>query len=829
MRPGVALLALLLAGCSSAVAAAPAPIAPHQQQQQTDTAAPAASARRAQRSGPRPYDRVITKDAITAHGLFTTHRIGDKLYYEIPRSALGKEMLLVTQIAKNTLGAGYGGQAAGDRVLEWERAGDRILLRSISYGITADTTEPIYAAVQDANFAPVVAAFDIEAFGPDSSAVIDVTSLYTTDSPEFAVSGTLRGKLDPKRSFVERVATFPTNVEVEATQTYAVAPAPQRPGQPRRPSLAPRGPHTASVLMHWSMVQLPEHPMTPRRFDDRVGFFSIHTEDYGTDEHRAAERSYITRWRLECPTGESTPCTPVKPIVYYVDPATPMQWRKWIKKGIEDWQPAFEAAGFKNAIIAKDPPSKAQDPNWSPEDARYSVVRWLPSTIENAMGPNVHDPRTGEILDADISVYHNVMKLAQDWYFSQVGPLDARAKVLPLPDSLEGRLLEYVVAHEVGHTLGLQHNMKASSMYPADSLRSVSFLQRMGHTPSIMDYARFNYVVQPEDHVPPELLIPRIGPYDTFAIKWGYTPIATTYSANKSASEQELPTLDSWAREQDDKPYLRFTVVDAGRADPGQETEAVGDADAVYSTRLGVKNLERAVKMLIPATVKPGADYDDLKSMYGQLISQWRTEMTHVAAVVGGVESQEKYGGQPGVRFTPIPAERQEQAVAYLNAAAFTTPAFFLDTDILRRIEVDGAVEQIGRVQAGLLRSLLADSDRAQRMIEFATLASPGDEVYSLGAMFVQVRDGVWSELANRSVKIDVFRRNLQRAYVDIADSVINSTSHPGNPDAAALLRGDLQTIDARIVRALPRAGDEMTRRYLQEEHVRIGRVLEPK
>ncbi|HEX5438051.1 MAG TPA: zinc-dependent metalloprotease [Gemmatimonadaceae bacterium] len=825
MKYGTALFALLMAGSLAAVPASAAPLP----QQQADTGA---SARQPRQQGPRPYSKVITKRALTQNGLFTTHQVGDKLYYEIPRSALGKPMLLVSQIAKNTLGQGYGGQAAGNRVLRWQRQGDRILLRSVSYDITADTTAPIYMAVQDANFAPVIAAFPIAAYGPDSSAVIDVTRLYTTDSPEFAVSTRLHGKLDSKRSFVERVADFPKNIEVEATQTYEVTPQQangrggRRPAPPPRGRRGARGPHTASILMHWSMVKLPEKPMTPRRFDKRVGFFNISKENYSTDEHRVAEQSYITRWRLECPPGQHTPCTPEKPIVYYIDPATPMQWRPWIKKAIEDWQPAFLGAGFKHAIIAKDPPSKAEDPNWSPEDARYSVIRWLPSTIENAMGPNIHDPRTGEILDADISVYHNVMKLAQDWYFSQVGPDDPRAKTLPLPDSLEGRLLEYVVAHEVGHTLGLQHDMKGSSLYPADSLRSLSFLKRMGHTPSIMDYARFDYLVQPQDHIPPELLIPRIGPYDRFAIKWGYTPIPTVYSASTSASDQELPTLDKWALVQNTKPYLRFTVDDAGRADPGQETEAVGDEKAIQSTKLGIMNLKRLVPMLIPATVKPGHDYDDLKGMYGQLITQWRTELGHVAAIVGGVQSTEKYGGQPGVRFTPISAERQREAVAYLNSAAFQTPTWFLDKDILRRIEVDGVIEQIGRVQSGLLRRLLADTARAERMVEFASLANQGEQVYTLSDLFGDVRTGVWSELSDGSVKIDAFRRNLQRSYLDVADSVVNATE--SNQDAAALMRSNLQTLDTAITTALPHAGDEITTAHLQAARVRIGRILDP-
>jgi len=443
----------------------------------------------------------------------------DKVYYEIPKSELNKEFLWVSQIAKTTLGVGYGGQAAGNRVVKWERHGNRILLRNVSYDVVADPSLPVSRAVQASNNDTIIMAFNIEAFGKDDSAVIDVTRLFTTEVTEFSARTRLRARgFDATRSFIEKTKSFPTNIEVEVSQTYTSPPetAPAGGGGPQ-PAPNPfaqgmRAGTNATVVMHYSMVKLPEKPMMPRLFDERVGYFSVHKYDYGIDEQRAPQRTYITRWRLEKKDPNAELSEPVKPIVYYVDPATPTKWVPWIKKGIEDWQPAFEAAGFKNAIIAKDAPSKEEDPYWDPEDARYSVIRYLPSTIENASGPHVSDPRTGEILESDIQYYHNVMNLQRDWYFLQVGPLDPRAKHLPLPDDLMGRLVEYVVAHEVGHTLGFQHNMKASAEYPADKVRDPQWLKTMGHTPTLMDYSRFNYVAQPEDNIPVENLIPGIGP-----------------------------------------------------------------------------------------------------------------------------------------------------------------------------------------------------------------------------------------------------------------------------------------------------------------------------
>ena len=781
--------------------------------------------RRAPTPEPRPFDRVITKEAKSDQGIFTVHRLGDRLFYEIPKGMLDKDFLWVSQIARTTLGVGWGGQAMGNRVVRWERRGNRVLLRNISYEVVADSRHPIARAVEAANHSTILMAFNIEAFGKDDASVIDVTRLFTTDVPEFSARGRVRARnFDQNRSFVERAVSFPTNVEVEATHTYTTPidlqnqPAPGPPN-PQQAQNAVR-PGSATVVMHYSMVLLPERPMMPRLYDARVGYFSARQMDYGIDEHRSPERRFITRWRLEKKDPNAEVSEPVKPIVYYVDPATPTKWVPYIKRGVESWQPAFEAAGFKAAIIAKEAPGPQEDPDWSPEDARYSVIRWLPSTTENASGPHVHDPRTGEILESDIQFYHNVMNLARDWYFVQVGPLDPRAATLPLPDDLMGRLIEYVAAHEVGHTLGFQHNMKASSMYPADKVRNKEWVRKMGHTPTLMDYSRFNYVAQPEDGIPAEDLVPKIGPYDLWATMWGYKPISTARSP-----EDEKATLDQWARQQDDSPWLRFSTAGSAGSDPGELTEAVGDADAVTSTTLGIKNLERVSNMLLSATTKPGDNYDDLSELYGRMLGQWVLELNHVAAVIGSFDSQQRHGGQHGVRFMPVAGTRQAEAVAFLNRHAFQTPTFFVKPDILRRMEPMGVMDRIKASQTRVLNQLMNNA-RLARLIEQEAL--DGAAAYKPTAFFADIRKGIWSELNAAAVKVDPFRRNTQRAYLEVMSEKLNGRAAPMN-DTRGLIRSELRAVDTAARRALAVSSDRATRAHLEDVRDQIARILDPK
>jgi uncharacterized protein DUF4953/uncharacterized protein DUF5117/uncharacterized protein DUF5118 len=882
---GAATVVVVAIGCSTAKPPAPSPTPSPQNRANRpaatvgdSTEAPVQGGRGGRGAGaaggaqtgapnPQPYARVVNSQAQTKNGLFKVHKIGDRVLFEIPRRELNKDILLVQEIAQTTLGAGYGGQAAGNRVLRFERRENRIDIRGISYEVLAsDTTSPVAGAVEAANVPPVIATLNVEAYGPDSAPVIDVSHLFTTPPAELSPAQRIAAgyTVDATRSWIDRVASFPDNVNVYSTLTLAQGgggrgAATATPGRGGRGATGVTAP-TATVVMSYSFHKLPEVPMTPRLCDNRVGYFSLTVTDYSQPSQRVADdqRCFITRYRLEKKDPNAAISEPVKPIVYYLDANTPEKWRPWLKKAIEDWQPAFEAAGFKNAIIAKDAPTN--DPDWSPEDARYSVVRWLPSTTENASGPNIHDPRSGEILNAHIQFYHNVQNLARTWYFTQAAANDPRARRFPLPDSLMGRLLEYVLAHEVGHTIGFQHNMKSSSEYPLDSIRSPDFLRRMGHVATLMDYSRFNYVVQPEDHVPPELLIPRIGPYDIWATHWGYAPISSamevaqqgrthTGAERIEAAQAEHATLDSWAREQDSKPWLRFSTSGAFGSDPGDETEAVGDADPVRATELGFKNLKRNMQWIESATVKPTDDFDVLAELYGRQIGQFRTELGHVANLVGGMNSQEKYGDQPGPRFTPVPKARQQQAMKFIAENGFQTPTWLIDTDILRKIEPDGEVTRIVNAQAALVTSLLNDG-RLTRLIETEALAKNPADVYTFAEMLSDLRHGVWTELYGAApVKIDVYRRGLQRAYLTDIANKINPPAIPaaaggrgggggGRGGAAAppantgeikaMLRGELKQLDAELAAAQKRASDVATRRHLDDARQQISHVLKP-
>ncbi|MFT4606064.1 MAG: hypothetical protein ACI9W4_002810 [Rhodothermales bacterium] len=774
--------------------------------------------------GPKAFSEVIKEDFKSDEGLFNVYRDDQTLYYEIPDSLLGRELLLVTRIAKTADNIGYGGEKANTQVIRWVRVDDKILLRSVSHQNVATEDEPIYQAVVNSNFEPIIQAFDIEAYSKDTTGVvIDVSDLFTTDIPSLGLQRGRRTRyqvrrVDGDRTYITSAASYPKNVEVRHVLTYEAS-AP--------PSSSSTG--AISLEMAQSMLELPRDPMTPRLCDDRVGFFSVSTTDYSREEQKAQTRCYITRWRLEpkdkAAYARGELVEPIKPIVYYIDPATPQKWRPFLKQGVNDWNRAFEAAGFKNAIMGMDPPTKEEDPEFSPEDSRYSVIRYFASDVQNAYGPHVHDPRSGEILESDIGWYHNVMSLLRNWFFVQTAAVNPEARKVNFDDEVMGQLIRFVSAHEVGHTLGFPHNMGNSYGYPVDSLRSPTFTATHGTAPSIMDYARFNYIAQPGDGV--TSFYPNLGEYDDWAAKWGYSWTGTD-------PDQEKKDLNAWVVERADDP--RFFYGRSGPIDPRSQTEDLGD-DAVYASDLGIENLKLILGNLVEWTAGDAKDYGDLQELYNNVTGQWNRYVGHVSTWVGGMLSTPKTYDQDGPVHEMASEERQRAAMDWLDRQVFTTPEWMLDMDVLRRVEGAGAIDRVRGYQTRAVNRLL-DVQRLARMMEAELVL---DDTYTVGEMFSDLRGSVWSELGSGE-SITVFRRNLQRAHIARLEYLMENEAPPvpsffasfgyvgvsiSQSDIRAYVRGELSEINRDVGRALTRTRDATTRLHLRDIEARIESVLD--
>jgi hypothetical protein len=694
---------------------------------------------------------------VSLPGLVTVHVVCDHVLLEIPLAMLDRDMLLNTEFAALSTGSDYvaPGSVVDSRVVRWVRRGNKVYLENVRYEMWAPNMANLQRGVEDASLRTVIRAFDAVAEGTDGNPIIDVTGLFATDVPDgfgreykqhFHMTA-----VDPKRSYIQSVKAFPRNIEIRFYQTWVPDSKELLKSSEDDPV-----PTALGFIFHTSMLLLPDKPMVGRYEDERVGYFSTPFDDYGTNEHSKVRRAYINRYRLEKKDPQAELSEPITPIVFYLSHEVPDKWRPYLKRAVEDWQVVFERAGFKNAIIARDAPTEQEDPDWDPEDVRYSVIRWTPSGRQNAMGPAVVDPRSGEVISSHAIFWHDVLKLTETWYFTQVGPLDPRATKLPLPDDLVGELLRYVASHEVGHALGLRHNFKAHSAYSVQQLRDPEWTKKWGTSSSIMSYARFNYVAQPGDGA---YLIPKFGPYDYFAIEWGYRAFG-----DGMTPDSEWVMLDRMAARQIEDPLLRFGGEDAvAPLDPTVNTQVLA-SDPMEGAELGLKNIDRVMAMLIPATTQLGQDYTRLAEMYQALLVKRNNELTAVAKMVGGVEEMRYQGGRGTVPYSPVPPERQRQAVKFLVSKAFSKPDALLDPEVLMRIAPTGGADPLQGSNVKVLSQVLRPSV-FHRMAEAKAL-SPGKPGYTGIDMLKDLNEGLFAELKEGRPAIDFYRRTLQRNYV---------------------------------------------------------------
>jgi hypothetical protein len=799
-------------------------------------------------TGPKPYAEVITPKAVTDRGLFTTHKVEDKYYFEISDSMLGREILVVNRIAKAPAGdragfLGYAGDQISENVISFEKGpNNKIFLRTISHQEVGTDSSGMYQSVRNSNLQPINAAFDIKAFHNDSvfhsnSYVIDVTDYIMGDNDVLFFDARIKRALgltqyQKDNSYIETIKAFPKNVEIRTIKTF-MRTAPPRPGQPASPM--PQAGSPSTFELNSSMVLLPDVAMKPRLFDPRVGYFATGYTDFDLNPQGIEEVRMITRWRLE-PKPEDVDrylrgelVEPKKQIVYYIDPATPRKWVPYLIDGVNDWNVAFEKAGFKNAIVAKLAP--VNDPAWNLEGAGFSAIVYKPSDVANASGPHVHDPRSGEILESHINWYHNVMNLVRDWYFVQTAAVDPRARSLRFPDSLMGQLIRFVSSHEVGHTLGLRHNYGSSSTIPVENLRNKAWVEANGHTPSIMDYARFNYVAQPEDSISDKGLFPRIGEYDKWAIQWGYKWTPPSVSPQEEVAMLNKMTIEKLK----DKRYWFGTESDPD--DPRAQNEDLGD-NAMLASSYGIKNLKTIVSHLPQWTSEPNKDYSGLNELYGQVVTQFNRYMGHVTKNIGGIQTTPKMVEQPGVVVEFVPEAKQKEAMQFLQQQLFKTPMWIVDNKIS---EYTGSnkLTTISNIQNGILNRLISNNT-FNKLFRFE---AESKNAYTATEMLTDLRKGIWSELAARK-PVDIYRRSLQKAFVESLDKIVNPKPAPttGQPsfasassaynetsDAISIAKAQLKMLASEIRAALPAYKDASSRAHLQDVLDRIDTSLNPK